>query len=199
MNLSSGQKLIVVIVLIVVVAAAAFFLLLLPKFSQMTTLDDQIAATESDIASAQSLLEQRQAQKSRSAQTEAQLLALSNELPENPEIPSLIVELQDTVNTSGMEFVSLEPAVPEVREEGYSAIVSTMFVRGSWQDMVDLLQRLRRITRQIRITEFEVIPSETDEDQPEPFQIEATVMIEIYTMSPDLVNAGVATPAPPAE
>ncbi len=201
MNLSPSQKLIIAIVLIAVVAAAALFLLIVPKFTQMATLDDQIAQAADEIDSARSLLSQRQEVKARSPQTEAQLLALANQLPESPEMPGLIIELQDTVNTSGMEFISIQPGEPEAIEGGYTAIASEMVVIGRWQDCVDLLQRLRRITRQIRILEFRVEVFEDDDpdadatDTDKPTEVQATIVVEVYTMAQSS-EASATVPAP---
>lgn len=202
MNLSSGQKLIIAVVLIAVVAAAVFFALILPEYQKMASLDDDIAASEAEIDSARAQLEQRQAVKARSPQIEAELLALANELPENPEMPSLIIELQDTVNTSGMEFVSIQPREPEVRDGGYIAIPSEMVAVGTWQDCVDLLQRLRRITRQVRIVEFttEVYedPNATEESADTTTEVQVVILIEVYTMT-DAADSSTAAPPAPSE
>lgn len=203
MKLSSSQKLIIAIVLVAVVAAAALFLLIVPKITKMAKLDSDIASAADDIDSARSLLNQRQEVKANSPQTEAQLLALANQLPENPEIPGLIIELQDTVNASGMEFVSIEPAEPELgATEGYTAISAEMIVVGRWQDCVDLLQRLRRITRQIRILEFTVEVYQDQDPDPSvdgtdpPTQVQTSIIIEVYTMAASGDSSGTAPPAP---
>ncbi len=198
MNLSSGQKLIAAIVLIVLVAAAVFFLLILPQFSRMSSLDQDISDAEIDIQAAQTLLKQRQQLKAESATTETQLLMLSNMLPEHPEMPGLIIELQDTVNASGLEFVRVAPSDPEPIDFGYTAVLSELVVRGKWQDVVDLLQRLRRITRQLRVVDFEVyqyIPDDANADNLNETLVEATINIEVYVM-PRATDATGTVPAP---
>lgn len=201
MKLSPNQKLIIAVVVIAVVAAAVLFLLIVPQITKMAKLDSDIETAADDIDSARSLLNQRQEVKARSPQTETQLLALANQLPESPEMPGLIIELQDTVNTSGMEFISMQPGEPEARE-GYTSIPSEMVVTGRWQDCVDLLQRLRRITRQIRILDFrvEVFEDEADEESTDsadkPTEVEATITIEVYTMAQSAEASGTVPPAP---
>lgn len=198
MNLSSGQKLIAAIVLIVLVGAAVFFLAVLPKFSQMSSLDQEIDASAIDIESAQTLLKQRQQLKAESASTEAQLLMLANMLPEHPEMPGLIIELQDTVNASGLEFVRVAPDEPVASEDGYTSVMSELVVRGKWQDVVDLLQRLRRITRQVRIFDFSVVVWDTDdtESATDETLVEATINIEVYLMPRTAEATGTVPPAP---
>lgn len=199
MNLSSGQKLIAAIVSIVLVAAVVFFLLILPKFSQMSTLDQDISDAEIDIQSAQTLLKQRQQLKAESAATETQLLMLANMLPEHPEMPGLIIELQDTVNASGLEFVLVAPSDPEPLEEGYTAVLSELVVRGKWQDVVDLLQRLRRISRQLRVVDFQVeryVPEDEALDVSDETLVEAIINIEVYMMPRTTDTTGTVPPAP---
>lgn len=189
MKLTSGQKLIAVAAVVVVLAALAVFLLIVPQITKLSSLDSEISQAEMDTADAKTLLEQRQAIKSRSAETETKFLRLSNELPESPELPSLIISLQDVVNDSGLDFSRLEPQEP-VDMTTFSAVPLDITVRGSWQDTVDLLQRLRRMTRQIRIVGFGtnwVPPENTTAEQTStvevPNIVETVVYIEVYTMA----------------
>jgi Tfp pilus assembly protein PilO len=202
MKLTSTQKIIIIAVAVAAVAAVVFFLLILPQFSRVSTLDAEIAQAQQDIESARTLLEQRQAIKARAAETEARLLSLSNEVPESPELPSVIIELQDAVNAAGLDFVSITPQVPEQTEGGYSAIAMSMNVNGTWPDYVDLLQRLKRVKRQIRIvgTNITRIVPESAEQTPsvEPEnRVDAQIDIEVYTMSEPTESAAPAVPAPP--
>ncbi|MDP2233670.1 MAG: type 4a pilus biogenesis protein PilO, partial [Actinomycetota bacterium] len=120
MKLNSTQKLIAVIVGAVILAALAVFLIIVPQLSAMGRLDTQIDQSEQDVAAARTLLSQRQQIKLNSSQTETQLLRLANELPESPQLPEFIIELQDTINESGLEFSTLEPTEP-VANQGYKA------------------------------------------------------------------------------
>jgi len=199
MKLTSTQKLIAVIAGVVVLAALAVFLLIVPQLSAMSRLDSQIAQSEQDVAAARTLLSQRQQIKMNSAQTETQLLRLSNELPESPELPGFIVELQDTLNESGLEFSTLEPSDP-VPYTGYQAIPLTISVKGAWADVVDLMSRLRRITRQVRIVEFAVDPEAPDTETTVTASaapvLTAQILIEIYTIDPATSQESSAPAAP---
>jgi len=201
MKLTSSQKLIFAIVAVVVIAALAVFLLVVPQIGAMGRLDSEIAQADSDLAAAQTLLDRRQESKSRSAETESRLLRLLNELPESPEMPGLIIELQDAVNESGLEFVSITPQEPEVRE-GYSAVLLEMQLTGRWEDYVDLLQRLRRLTRQVRIVGFDVSRYEAEDAADSTSTVEpenlvtGIINIEVYTLAePQAASTG-AVPAP---
>jgi len=200
MKLTSTQKLIAVIAGVVILVALVVFLLIVPQLSAMGRLDTQILQAEQDVAAARTLLSQRQQIKMNSAQTETQLLRLSNELPESPELPGFIIELQDALNESGLEFSTLEPEDP-VPNTGYQAIPLTISVKGAWPDIVDLMSRLRRITRQVRIVEFTVDPiapnaEETATVSAAP-ELDAQITIEIYTIDPTM-SQETTVPAAPA-
>jgi Tfp pilus assembly protein PilO len=190
MKLTSGQKFIAVIVGLVLLAALIVFLLILPQATALGELREDVKQAESDVESARSLLAQRQAIKARSAETETRLLRLANQLPEHPELPTFIMELQDIVNESGLVFNEVVPDQPIENPEGYNEIVLELRVQGEWPDVVDLLQRIRRIVRQVRIVSFEVYtytpeaPSSGSEiDLPEQETlVEAIIEIEVYTL-----------------
>jgi Tfp pilus assembly protein PilO len=154
MKLPYRNKLMLAGAVAVLLAVLVLVLLVLPQFQQLRTYDDQIAAADQQISQAQALLAQRQEIKARSAETEAKRIRLANQMPETPELPSLIIELQDTVNEAGLEFASLTPSEPTQTEAGYSEISIALLVKGTWQDTVDLLQRLPKLTRQVRIVGF---------------------------------------------
>ena len=211
MNLSSQQKLIIAGIVAFLIVVIAVVVLVVPQFGAISDLDAQIEQAQQDIGTAQTLLERRQAVKARAAQTEAELLRLYNQVPETPELPSLVIELQDVANASGLEFVRLEPIEPvrgdpENSEESEAALYETtlirMYVDGTWQDTVDLLQRLRRVSRQLRIDNLEVSyvePSSLEETSTVEL-VSAVITMEAYTVSAEDAASGSTTgtaPPPP--
>ena len=196
MKLSYRNKLILAGAVAVLLAVLVLVVLVLPEFQQLRTYDDQIAAADQEISQAQTLLAQRQESKARSAETEAKRIRLANQMPETPELPSLIIELQDTVNEAGLDFASLAPTEPTLVDAGYSEISLALLVRGTWQDTVDLLQRLPKLTRQVRIVEYSTIREETvEEEEDDPTNVVETAMtIKVYTMPSEVAP----TEAPPA-
>lgn len=199
--MSPRNRLILTIAAVVVVIILLAGLLIYPQLGKLADLDKQIAKTQAEIDQAQSLLEQRQAIKSQAAETDAALLRMSNEFPENPELPSLIIELQDTANEAGIEFRTLTPTVPE-QKTGYSAINIKMDCIGEWADAIDFMQRVVKLTRQIRIIGFVATPvtvSVGDGTEETKQKVQLTFDLEAYTLAP-VDAAGAATPpAPPAQ
>ena len=194
MKLTTKNKLIILIVSVVVVALVLAGLFVYPQFGKIAELDRQIADAQSEIDSAKVLLEQRQAVKGRAAQTDAELLRLANELPESPEMASFIIELQDTANEAGVDFDSLTPADP-VQNTGYSSVKMNMRTAGTWADTIDFLQRVAKLTRQVRIVGFTVAPiAETAESEDDVQQVDMTAELEVYTLA-SAAAAGTTAPS----
>lgn len=197
MKLSSKSALILAVVVLVVAALAIAAFLVYPKWQELRDLDEQIAAAQQEIDQAQSLLEQRQAVKAKATETDAELLRLSNELPESPELPSFIIQLQDTTNEAGVEFVSLTPSEP-TQNTGYSSIKLNLQIASEWADAIDFMYRLQKLTRQVRILGYTVSPitEDTTSGSSDTQRVNVTVELEVYTLAPTQTGAAVP-PAPP--
>lgn len=204
MKLTPQQKLLAIIAGLVLVAVLIVALLIVPQFTKLTSLEAQVQTALGDADAARALLEQRQGIKSRSAETETQRMRLSNQLPESPELAAFIIELQDVINESGLQFSVLSPSLPVDSGLGYNTIGLTLTIRGEWADVVDFTQRLRRVVRQIRIVGFNV----TQYDEPEatestptpgapapPQLVEVTMDIEIYSLAPVQPSDAATPPA----
>ncbi len=184
--------------LILTIAAAVVIVLLLagfliyPQLGKLDDLDQQIAQTQAEIDQARALLEQRQAIKDQASATEAALLRMSNEFPENPEIPSLIIDLQDTANEAGVEFRTLTPTEPELKT-GYASINIKMDCVGEWADAIDFIQRLGKLTRQVRVIGFTATPVAATTAEETAQKVQLAFELEVYTLAP-AAAAGATTP-----
>lgn len=184
MRISSRDKLIISVAVIVVVAAALVFLLVMPRFRAIAETNAQISQAEQDIQMAKSLLARRQSAKQAAAFTEAQILRLQNQVPGAPELPALIIELQDVANVAGLDFVTLTPG-PPVPGEGVTAMPVSMSVTGTWADIIDLLERLQRMTRVVRVVTLSVAPGSTMQSPDSTATVKQTetvaLTLEVYT------------------
>jgi type IV pilus assembly protein PilO len=157
MRLTPRTELLVGIAIIVVVALAVIVLLIVPQFGVLANQDAELVKAQQDVTSAQATLAQRQSAKNQAAQTQAELMTLQNQIPDSPELPTLIIEMQDIANDAGLAWSKVEPKAPEVRE-GYSAVPIGVSLSGSWPDTVDYVRRLSRLERQLRIVSLGILP-----------------------------------------
>jgi Tfp pilus assembly protein PilO len=160
MKITPMQKTIALAVAFVVVAAIAVVLVVLPQFTTLSDLETQKATAQQQLQSAQALLARLEDAKSRSAATEAQLLKIGTEMPDSPQLPSLIVELQDIANDAGVSVTSFAPGQPAVAAGGqYTEISMTTAVTAQWDDLLDYLHRLDDSTRLVRVTNVTIAPA----------------------------------------
>jgi type IV pilus assembly protein PilO len=199
MKLTSMQKMLAVIAAIALIVVVAVVLLVVPKFGELATLDGDLQAAKDEVAQTQALLAQLEQAKSDAALTQAELLQLANQMPENPELPSLLIELQDVSNAAGLRFNSVTPGEPVAAVSGqFTGIPVNVEVEGRWADVLDYMRRLNRLTRAIRVMSAELSPiieSDSPTEAIEP-DVRGTMSMQAYVMGANGVLPGAsAVPA----
>lgn len=209
-NLSPRNRLILtagVSAAIVVVLAVA---LVLPQIGALGEVRAQIDRAVDESEAAKTLLEQRRQVRSQAAVTDAKLIQLAVAVPENPDLPNLIVALQDTAYDCGVVIMSVTPADPQFTEgASYAAIPVTFEVWGTWADTVDFLQRVPKLERELRTVGFVsgvLPPPGLDSANPSGlsfppyYQVITTVRLNAYVIpSNDAAAPSNAVPTAPAE
>ncbi len=198
MKLTSMQKMLAVVAAMVLGVVIVVALLILPKAGELSQLEADRQAAEQEVAQTRALLAQLQQAKSGAAVTQAALLRIANEFPESPDLPSLIIELQDVSNASGVRFNRVTPGEP-VAPAGsqYMEVPMKIALVGGWSDILDYLRRLNRMTRAVRVTSINLIPvtegvSPTSTVAPD---LTANLDLKAYVMSPVTAPAGVGATA----
>lgn len=199
-KLSAQTQMIAAAVLVVVIIVASLFLGILPEFDKAKQMDVQIQELDSQINTAKLLVSRRQSAKAQAAQTEVDLIKIANQVPESPELPSLIINLQDTANAAGLEFVQITPQVPTPvvdaggQPAGYTSIGIDVKVTGQWADMIDYVSRLGKYTRGVRVktAEFSAVAG----NETTPRYVEGKISLVVYTMSVINVNTPAVSSAP---
>jgi type IV pilus assembly protein PilO len=169
MNLTGTQKMIAAVALLVVAFVAVFFFVVFPMFGRLSDLDVKQAEASRLMQEKQSLLLQLQEAKGRAPQTQAQLVRLANQIPDNPELPTLIVDLQNSANDAGVRFAGLTPSKPEYAggingapiDINYTRLDLNLVVEGTWSDMLDFLRRLNKMSRAARVISVTINPLAT--------------------------------------
>lgn len=205
MNLSPRNKLLALAVALLLVVVVLVTVLVVPQFGKLSSLGAKIVQANSDEQTAQSLLDQRRTIKDQAAVTNNSLLQLASAVPENPELPSLIIELQDAAYASGVSLRSVAPVAP-VQEEGdkFVTVGLSLEVWGTWADTVDFLQRLRKLGRAVRVKTIDAgVLEESAAEQarielPPYYQIKTNVAIMTYVIPAGSVVVSSTPDAVPA-
>jgi len=185
MKLTSTQRLILTLLAFVVVIALAVVFAILPQFSQLDSLSQQRATAQAQVDQAKAILAQLEDAKTRSAATEAEMLKIGTEMPDSPQLPSLIIEMQDLANDAGVSMISFAPAQPTPTPGGqYTEISMTTQLKSTWDDLLDYMRRLNRATRVLRTTNVTINPASTDttESAGENIPLTVSLTIKAYVM-----------------
>jgi type IV pilus assembly protein PilO len=139
---------------IVLIVVAFYFLLLSPLLGR---LDDQAQAQEdkqAQLAQLQQEVNELEEVRRNSPEIERQLLELSKRIPTQPEIPTLVVQIQEIAKAAGVTQLSIEPGTPGPPPGGgdYSVVPVTMTFKGTYDQMQDFLLRTRNLARLMTVT-----------------------------------------------
>jgi type IV pilus assembly protein PilO len=140
---------------IVLVVVAFYFLLLSPLLGR---LDEQAQAQEdkqAQLAQLQQEVNELEEVRRNSPEIERQLLELSKRIPTQPEIPTLVVQIQEIAKAAGVTQLSIEPGTPGPPPGGgdYSVVPVTMTFKGTYDQMQDFLLRTRNLARLMTVTD----------------------------------------------
>jgi Tfp pilus assembly protein PilO len=199
MKIAPRERLILLIVGLFVLLAAVAILVVWPQYQKQKSLDAQITAAEQQLKTSQALLAQRQEIKNRAASTDAQWLRLASLVPETPDLPSLIIELQDAAFASGVQIIAMAPADPaESADKAYVLIPLEVRVQGTWADTVDYMKSINKLDRGLRSASFlsAVAPAGTGDPVLPNYAVSTTIMLQSYMIPASTGKAPTAAPAP---
>lgn len=204
MKITSKQKMAIVVALFVLVGVAAVVLFILPQFSRLDALAQERATAESQRQQAQAVLAQLEEAKGRAAVTEAQLLKIGTEMPDAPQLPTLIIELQDLANASGVQVTSFAPSQPTpVAGAQLTEMTLTTQLTAKWDDLLDYLRRLNGTTRLIRVTNVTINPATSSSDSTAtsgPISLSVSLTMKAYVLGTNGTGtSATGTPVPVAQ
>jgi Tfp pilus assembly protein PilO len=123
-----------------VVLAAGLFLLVLPQRHQAADLVSQTADTELQITQAR----QAAAPKLPQPIHVANLFKLVKAMPDNADMPGILLQLNQTASDSGIDFDAITPQAPVAGAVPVQVPISLEFT-GNFYDLNDFLFRLRSL------------------------------------------------------
>lgn len=156
LKLSPRDQLIVGIAVIVLVAVLFSIFLVYPQIQKRQELKVRQAEVQKQVLSAEATLARLKEAKAQSVVNRAELMRIANQVPDDPEMPTLIVQVQDIANQAGVEFVSITPAEPKV-EGSVKTIELGIALTGEFRDCVDFMTRLWALTREVRVTNMSML------------------------------------------
>jgi Tfp pilus assembly protein PilO len=130
---------------LLVLAAVGYFLLVKPKQAEAGKIQDEIVNLDTQIEVAQAAQRQPETEDP-SAIKIADLFKVTQAMPDDDDMPGIILELNDVATAAGVEFLAIAPQGGSVRS-GYSALPINLTFEGNYYDLTDFLFRLRNLVR----------------------------------------------------
>jgi type IV pilus assembly protein PilO len=217
MNRNDRNILILGILGIVIVVIGYYFLFLSPL---LQSLNEQAQAREdkqAQLEEVQQQVNELEEVRRNSPEIERQLLELSKRVPTQPQIPTLVVQVQEIADASGVTQLTVEPGDATAPAGGgdYRVVPVTMQFNGTYDQMQDFLLRTRNLTRLVTVTDVSYcrVPVIDDEhscpvEPPDPVEeetttlapgVEARLLVELQAdiyFQPEDVPSGTETTAP---
>ncbi len=148
---------------ILLIALVVFFLAVFPMFGELDQARSDKQAAEARIDAAQVRLGRLRDAKTQAAEVQADLIELANRVPESPQLPTLLIDLQDAANRTDMDFLSVSPAQSEMAP-GVNELPLNVTVTGAWRDLISYTRFLDDMVREFRIVSMSIQPR--DEEEP---------------------------------
>ena len=127
---------------LVIVVAVSYMLLIRPQRAESRRLDAEITELESKIAVA---AEQTAVAKQPQVRINvADLFRLAKAMPDEEDMPGIILEVNSIASSAGIEFLAMQPQ-PAVVAGSHRAVPITLTFEGNYYDLTDFLYRLRTL------------------------------------------------------
>ena len=110
--MSNRMRLLLIGLAIVVIAVLAWFLALSPVRDDIAATEAQIEEERAKLSEAQIKLAQAESTKKEGRRNQARLLELAKMIPTSEEIPSLLLQIQDLADQSGIQFIAITRVRP---------------------------------------------------------------------------------------
>ncbi len=168
---------------------ALIFFLVLPQIVRMGSLRAEESSARQEYDAAKTTLKQLEDIKKSSRKTETELLRLERRAPEEAELPSLMIQIEDTAKKAGISFVSIIPKDPEQKVD-YKIVSLEISTNGYFYPLLDFVYRLEKLPRILNVVSIEI--KEGEDELP---NIETTIKANAYILTPGVAPAGEAKSA----
>ncbi|MGI8649512.1 MAG: type 4a pilus biogenesis protein PilO [Rubrobacter sp.] len=208
MNLGqlSGRSIILIGVgLLVLLVLLSYLLVVGPLLGRLSDRAEERDAKEAQLAQLMEQVQELERVRDSSGEIGERILELNKRVPEEPEVPTFVVQLQQIASAAGVTQVRIEPGTPGAPAQGgsYSIVPITMTFEGTYEGLRDFLLRSSDLARLVTINSVAyepIVVSEGEEDLAnvgaEPV-LSVEIEAEIY-FQPEGDSGGAAPTSPEA-
>ncbi len=156
MNRVERNILILGILVLIALAVAYYFLLFSPLWQEYLQRYDERAQKEQQLAGLEQSVAELENARRNAPEIERQILEYSKRIPEQEEIPTLVVQIEQVAEGAGVTQLLITPEDPSPQPGGgdFSVIPIAMSFEGTYENMTDFLLRVRNLSRLVTINEL---------------------------------------------
>ena len=201
---SANTKIALIVLGLVVYAGAGYFLLIGKQSSKAAEVKEQVAAVEAKITEARIASRRAAAAPDVEEVRVADLFRLSKAMPDQADMPGVLLELNKVARDTGIEFESIVPgaALPET---GFQIVPIDLVFQGDFYDLADFLYRTRTLVvvqdgaLHARGRLFNVEKIEFGEGEDHFPSIRASLRLEAYVYGTGVPATGMPVTPPATE
>jgi Tfp pilus assembly protein PilO len=129
---------------LVVIVVFCWFVLLNPVRGDIAATNASIDTQRTQLAAAQAKLAQAETTRQEGEKNQARLLELAKMVPESEEIPSLLLQIQDLADQSGIAFISITPG-DAIAGDSFQILPMELEFSGTYFDLSDFVYRAEQL------------------------------------------------------
>jgi type IV pilus assembly protein PilO len=157
-----NQIVIVTVMALVVVTAAWWFLLLGPRKSAVAQAQKDLQSEQQKEQSLRTQKAHLEDLKKQEPKFDLRLAQIGTWLPDQPNEAQFIVDMTSIGKQSGIDFVSVAPAVPKAGSAGQGEIGLGIQIKGGFFQLLDYLVRVEKLPRSVVIDSISISPGVVD-------------------------------------
>jgi type IV pilus assembly protein PilO len=149
-NLGIKEQIFIAIGLAVLIVVLCAVFLWKPQFDRVSNAKTELQNLENQLAQKKSELQKLQQAKAEAPKVESESLSLSKSIPEEEDVPSLIVEIEQVATESNVKLLNLNFTAPQVNGS-YSTMNFSSEVDGSYFNLADFFYEVSQMPRQVKV------------------------------------------------
>lgn len=132
---------------LLVLLVAWYFLVIGPKRDQASEAQQQLDKEMQNYQDNTNKVKRLDDERTAARQTSGEILRLNKLVPVDSQVPSLIVEMQQTANEAGIKFIKIETQEVVAGDTSGTIVPFTMVFQGNFFDVNDFLYRVENYAR----------------------------------------------------
>ena len=162
-NMPLRQKVLALFVLFILLGFAYFSLYFQQALIEEEKLEQNLAALQIELAQKQKLLEEKIRFEKEIAQLQEQLKVAMAKLPEQKEIPGLLISMSEAEGLGGVEFQLFEP-MAAAEKEFYAELPVKISLTGVYHDTATFFEKVAKLPRIVNVSDISMERREAVKD-----------------------------------